>query len=1059
MAKNAIKGITVEIGGNTVGLQKALGDVNKKSGELSAELRQVNNALKFDPTNTTLLAQKQQILSEQIKNTSDKLQSLRSVQQQVEEQYRSGDIGAEAYRAFQRELETTESKLESLENEEKNVGKETQTAEKNTREFGKSLEGLKAAGETAVSAMGTVAGAVGDVMKATVDGTVQAGKAASQVGMSFESSVSQLAATMGTSVENVSELSEKAKELGATTQFSASQAAEGLNILAMSGLSAEEQTAAIGDVLNLAAAGSLSLAQAASYTTGAVKGFGDGMDNAQKYTDLMAKGATLANTDVNGLGAALSGAAATANSYGQNADGVTLALLRLAEQNITGSEAATSMSRAMADLYTPSDNAKKALEELGIAAYDQSGNTRDFNTVVDELNQRLSTMTDEQANAYKNTIFTTNGLNAFNKMTASSSETVLKFKDGLAAASDGAGSAADQAKTMIDNLQGDVTMMQSAAEGLGITFYETFNDKLRDNVQFATDSLGKLDNAYKADGIKGAAEAAGEILVDLSANAAQLVPDVISTATTLYDSVANALIAHAPELAATAGDIAVALADGIAGNTATILNAVTSVGDTVLEKMPDILESLISSAGGFARSIVTFLTRSVTIAAQRLPDIISVLTGSLSDTLPLLSASVLDLVTQTVNAVLELLPEILPDVLLMVGDLITAFLPQLVNTVVALTQCIVENLPVIVEVLAAAIPQLISSLLVAVLAQVPTLLSGVIQLADSIVAALPQIINAIIPIVPQIINAVVTQVAVFLPRIVSAGLQLFTSLINDLPKIITAITKCIPDIISAIIEAVMYSLPLLIDCGVELFVALVENMPEIIKGITDAIPRIVVAVTDVIESLHGKLVESGSKALLKLIEDVPVVIDAVKSKAREIVQAISDAIYSKYGDLIDAGYNLITGMWQGIANAKDWIIDKIGGFTDSVVDAFKDFFDIHSPSGRIEREVGEYTGEAVGTGTVKAMPKARRMIRSAVDDLVDNDVFLPSSADPRLTVNTLPQLSAAAQDLSASARPLVINFEMHIDAFYNSTQSSMSELTEQAMQTLYRLVRENKLAY
>ena len=108
MALKAIKGITVEIGGDTVGLQKALNEADKSSKILNSELKQVNNALKLDPTNTTLLAQKQQILSEQVKNTSDKLQQLKSVQSQVEEKYKSGEIGADAYRAFQREIISTE---------------------------------------------------------------------------------------------------------------------------------------------------------------------------------------------------------------------------------------------------------------------------------------------------------------------------------------------------------------------------------------------------------------------------------------------------------------------------------------------------------------------------------------------------------------------------------------------------------------------------------------------------------------------------------------------------------------------------------------------------------------------------------------------------------------------------------------------------------------------------------------------------------------------------------------------------------------------------------------
>ena len=133
MAKNAIKGIRVEIGGDTVGLQKALADVNKKSNQLNSELREVERGLKLDPTNTTLLAQKQQILAEQVKNTSEKLRTLKNAQSQVEQQYKNGDIGADAYRAFQREVLLTENRLSSLQSEQRKTAQATkQTSKKKT---------------------------------------------------------------------------------------------------------------------------------------------------------------------------------------------------------------------------------------------------------------------------------------------------------------------------------------------------------------------------------------------------------------------------------------------------------------------------------------------------------------------------------------------------------------------------------------------------------------------------------------------------------------------------------------------------------------------------------------------------------------------------------------------------------------------------------------------------------------------------------------------------------------------------------------------------------------
>ena len=334
-----------------------------------------------------------------------------------------------------------------------------------------------------VKSVGTAFTSVGSSLTKTFTVPIAGiGVAAVKAGSDFESAMSQVAATMGKPKSEIQDLTKFAQEMGAKTVFSATEAANGLNILAMSGLSAKEQMVALPDVLNLAAAGALSLEDSASYVTGAVKGFSDEMSNARYYADLMAKGATLANTDVRGLGEALSVSAATAYNYKQSADSVTLSLLRLAEQNVTGSEAATALNRAMMDLYTPTKDAQTALDELGVSAYDAQGNARDFNDVVDDVSGALEGMSDEEQNAYKNTIFTTYGLQAFNKMTVISSDRVEELYSGLKSASDemnGQGAAAMQAQVQLDNLQGSVKLLQSALEGAGIAISNTLIPMIR----------------------------------------------------------------------------------------------------------------------------------------------------------------------------------------------------------------------------------------------------------------------------------------------------------------------------------------------------------------------------------------------------------------------------------------------------------------------------------------------------------------------------------------------------------------------------------------------------
>lgn len=1053
MALKAIKGITVEIGGDTVGLQKALNEVDKSSKILNSELRQVNNALKFDPANTTLLAQKQQILSEQIRNTSLKLQQLKSVQEQVEQKYKKGDIGADAYRAFQRVLIETENRLESMKNEQEELNEateeteeETEEAEKKTKNYGKALEGL-------VNAAVNAGQAILDVAKAAGEMAIKGIQASTEVGKSFESSVSQIAATMGKTTDEISDLTDKAKEMGATTQFSATEAAQGLNILAMSGLKTEEQIAGIEKVLNLAAAGGLTLESAASYTTGTVKGFGDTMENAQYYTDLMAKGATLANTNVNDLGAALSRTAANANSYGQTADGVTLSLLRLAEQNVTGENAATQLNRAMADLYTPTDTAKQALQELGIAAYDSQGNTRDFNVVVDELNAKLSTMTDEQANAYKNTIFTTNGLNAFNKMTASSTEKVELFKEELAKASEGEGSAAEQAKTMIDNLEGDITIMQSAAEGLGITFYETFNKDLRENVQFATDSLGQLTGAFKNGGIEEAANVAGGILADISNKAAEYAPMLINTASTLINSVANALTENAPNIAQSAGEIVKSLASGFVSNSETILNAVITIGESVMNELPSVLALLTARAGQFATAIVNFLSAGIQLAARNIPRVLQSLSVAVLEVLPLLTQSLFDLITNTVNSVLELIPEILPTVVKLVTTLIELLLPDIINTVVTLAESIAENLPEILNVIITVLPDLIQGLLSAVLGQIPTLLQGVFAIVNAIVAALPEILVILTQIIPDIITAVVTAVTDNLPIIIQTGVTLFTSLISNLPKAITAIVSKLPEIINSIVSALIDNISEIVNCGVDLFLALIEALPEIIFAIQDSMPDIIAGIVTAVVKLLPVIVDLGKDLFMSLVGDLANTVIKIANRMPEIITGIVNKITEQFWKMVDVGSNLVSGIWEGITNAKDWLIDNIFGWCTSITDSIMNFFGIHSPSTLFRDTIGENLALGIGVGFSDTMTDVTKNMQNALPTSfdIDPDVNI-TSGDVRM--QTLPQstsiLSAVQSGMGA------VNFTLNIENFNNADSSALINLSDTITYTLYELIYRQK---
>jgi TP901 family phage tail tape measure protein len=559
-------------------------------------------------------------------------------------------------------------------------------------------QGLKDAESNASSSTSKIGGAfktVGKVAKTAMAAGSAAAvaftKTSIDAGMNFDTAMSQVAATMGTTVDKIGNVEAKAEEMGRTTKYTATEAAEGMNILAQAGLSADEQISGIGTVLNLASAGAMSLEESASYTAGAVKGFGDSMGNASYYADLMAKGATLANTNVRGLGEAFSGSAATAKNYGQSADSVTLSLLRLAEQNVTGSEASTALNRAMADLYTPTDNASKALDQLGLSAYKSNGEAKDFNDLVDELNGSLQGMTAEQKNNALATIFTTQGLQAFNKMTASSDATVQKFWKGI---QDSSGSAAQQAATQLDNLKGDITLLSSATEGLELGFYNTFSGTIRGAIKGITSEVSGLAEAMESGGISGALSKLAQDAINFSGQlpgltkiGGDLINGLISSVTQNSGSITTAVSQLLNNLAST-------ISTGLNVFTSVGVNLLTTIASGMTQGIPTFLgqalpmlaqftESLRGNAGKLINAGLTLiqniaqgLINSIPVLIAYVPTIITNLAGIINDNAPKILATGITIITNLAMGLVRAIPLLianLPKIITAIVSVFTAF--------------------------------------------------------------------------------------------------------------------------------------------------------------------------------------------------------------------------------------------------------------------------------------------------------------------------------------------------------------------------------------------------
>lgn len=314
------------------------------------------------------------------------------------------------------------------------------------------------------------------------------------VGSGFEASMSQVAATMGitAAADEFDILSAAAKEMGESTKFSASQAGEALNYLALAGYDAEKAVSALPTVLNVAAAGGMELASASDMITDAMSALGLETAQMSAFADQLAVTAQKSNTSVSQLGEAILTVGGTAKTLSGGVTEMNTALGILADNGIKGSEGGTMLRNVILSLSAPTSTAAAELSKLGVSAFDSNGQMKPLQETFANLGGALSQLTEQERTEALSNIFNKVDLKGVNALLGTSAE---RFDELSGYISDCSGAAAQMAATMDDNLKGDLTIMQSALEGLGIAAYEKFQEPMRTAVQEVTNSIGELTSS------------------------------------------------------------------------------------------------------------------------------------------------------------------------------------------------------------------------------------------------------------------------------------------------------------------------------------------------------------------------------------------------------------------------------------------------------------------------------------------------------------------------------------------------------------------------------------
>lgn len=592
-----IKGITIEINGSTTGLDKALKGTTSNISKTQSALKDVNRLLKIDPKNTELLAQKQKLLSQAVGETKKKLEGLKSASEQAAKTVGNYDAWKNAYTPIQEEIGKTKDKVktlkekmaelekagkidtaeyralgEELQNEEKHLQDLKQKAKEVSDEFGnpisheqydalqreiieteQNLRDLEKQAKESASVLGSKLQVAGQKMREAGDKVSSVGKkimpvstAVAGIGVAsiktaadFDAAMSQVAAISGATGNDFEKLRDKAREMGSKTKFSASEAAEAMNYMAMAGWKTEDMLNGVEGVMNLAAASGEGLATTSDIVTDALTAFGLSAKDSAHFADVLAKTSSASNTNVSMLGETFKYVAPVAGQMGYSVEDVSVAIGLMANSGIKASQSGTALRTLLTNMANPTKGMAQAMDDLGVSLDDGNGNMLSFNEIMkqlrdgfgelkisegefhdalSDLDEKLASgkMTKKQYNAAIEDL-TTKAYGAEGAIKAQTAS-MLAGKEGMSALlaivgssdkdfekltqeiNNADGAAEKMSKIMMDNLNGDLTTLKSKLEEAAISTGEVLQPKIREitaKIQEWTDKFNSLDDKQK----------------------------------------------------------------------------------------------------------------------------------------------------------------------------------------------------------------------------------------------------------------------------------------------------------------------------------------------------------------------------------------------------------------------------------------------------------------------------------------------------------------------------------------------------------------------------------
>lgn len=883
-------------------------------------------------------------------------------------------------------------------------------------------EGLGKLGNIAKSGLKVVTGAI------VTAGTAIAGMgaAAVKVGSNFESSMSQVAATMGITVDEIKNGSESfellknaAKDAGASTQFSASQSAEALNYLALAGYDAEKAVNALPKVLNLAAAGGLELGYASDLVTDSMSALGLETEELESFVDQLAKTSQKSNTSVGQLGEAILTVGGTAKILAGGTTELNTALGILADNGVKGAEGGTALRNIILSLSAPTDTAAEALDNLGVTAFDAEGNFRSLDDTFIDLFKSLDNLTDQEKKEALTKIFNKTDLKAVEALLAMCGG---RFDELSGAINNSAGAAENMAETMNDNLKGKITILGSSLEGLGIQVYEKMEKPLKKGVETAIDAIGqlseRLSNGDLSESVDNLAEGFGELIGKLADFAVQVLPLVLDGLNWLIDN------------GNTIGTMFVSATSAIVA-----FKAVAFIGEVVdvWNKAKDVA---IAYNTAIQLSKNSELLLASTMSAREV--IVAVLTGNM--TLATAATTLWTAATKALSKAMAFVGGPIGLIVIAISALAAGII-YLWNTNEGFRNAIINAWNAIKDTAIVVWEWLVKFFT----EDIPNAWNSVVEFFTGI----PEWFGELWSRVTEKFQEWGTNITNFFTETIPQWIENIFNWFNELPYRLG--------------YALGYALGAIIQWGVDTWNYLVTNVPIWIENIVTFFSELPEKIWTWLVNTYNKVIAWGSDMVVKASETASNFISNIINWIKELpsrfstwltntitkvsefasnlgrkaleagsnmVENIVNAVKNLPSTMIDIGKNIVEGVWNGIVGMGSWISDKVSGFFSGIVDGAKSILGIHSPSRVMRDQVGKYMAQGVGVGFENESKNIERDMDKNIQELVYK---MQATVDYETAVTTARvvthnnKLSGGIEEKDSKVGKQVIQNHIHVD--------------------------------